>query len=211
MIDKISKLLNAIKEIKPYTITLMFIASILYVYRVDFSNALETKVFNKDVVMSSLSNDVAINKSLREFLNDTKSDRAYVFRFHNGIKYYNGTHKNKLSCDYEVVTEGTSREAKNLQDIPVTLYTDMIKTVVDDDFYYSNIDDMDDIVTKSEFRSQGVIGVKIAPYFRDGKLFAMIGVDYVKSVNDVDSFDKDRSIHIKEFKKRTEQIGKLLE
>ena len=58
---------------------------------------------NEDVVFNRLEGDVMVQDALYELMHDTNSDRAYIFRFHNGITYYDGSHKAKMSCDYEVV------------------------------------------------------------------------------------------------------------
>lgn len=57
---------------------------------------------------------------LSEIRLETKADRVSIFSFHNGGEYYSGKSMQKLSCSYEVVTPGVSRQQIALQNIPVS-------------------------------------------------------------------------------------------
>lgn len=108
-----------------------------------------------------------------------QSDRAYIFRFHNGVQYYNGSHKNKMSCDYEVARPGVSLEAQNLQDIPVTLFPFFIMETIKEKMFYKDISKIDDTRTRLALEEQGIKGIVAWPYYRDGVLFAIVGFDYI--------------------------------
>jgi hypothetical protein len=166
-----------------------------------------------DRVVNQLDGNLLVNTSLQTLMNETDADRAYVFRFHNGDAYYNGTHKNKFSCDYEVVKLGVERQAQRLQNIPVTLYPEFISQVIDNEMYYTDIDKIESIVLKSALKEQGIKSIAVAPYFRNGHLFAMIGVDYLTNTSDksIIDFNENSQNKINWFTNTVNQIGNLLE
>ena len=108
----------------------MFISGFLWLFNKPIINYTETALAKDDLVLGNIQNDVLINNALNDLMIDTKADRAYIFRFHNGITYYTGTHKARMSCDYEVVRRGISSEAQRLQNLPTALYVDWLSEVV---------------------------------------------------------------------------------
>ena len=209
MLGDLAKLFQYIKGIKPYTLTFLLIALTIYLFRDNISHLIDTRLLNNDRVVNQLEGNLLVINSLKELMEETDSDRAYIFRFHNGDAYYNGTHKNKFSCDYEVVKAGVARQAQNLQNIPVTLYPEFIDKVIKNKLYYKDIDSIDNLVLKTALKEQGIISIAVAPYFRNGNLFAMIGVDYIRKT-DSSKFDEDPSEAINKFTKKAQSIGELL-
>ena len=209
MLRDLAKLFQYIKGVKPYTLTFLLIALTIYLFRDNISHLIDTRLLNNDRVVNQLAGNILVSNSLNELMQETNSDRAYIFRFHNGDAYYNGTHKNKFSCDYEVVKAGVARQAQNLQNIPVTLYPEFIDKVIKNELYYKNIDSIENLVLKTALKEQGIIAIGVAPYFRDGNLFAMIGVDYIRKT-DSSKFDEDSESAINDFTKRAQSIGELL-
>ena len=59
-------------------------------------------------------------------MEEYEADRAYVYRFHNGINYYDGSHKVKSSIDFEVVANGIQPIGLFMQDIPTSLFADQM-------------------------------------------------------------------------------------
>ena len=109
-----------------------------------------------------------------------------------------------MSCDYEVVGKGISRQATILQDIPVTLFPTFIREVNADRMMYDDIDDIEDLRVQETLAQQGIKGLLVTPYRREGNLFAMIGIDYVVSSEPIDKID------LLEFKRIAKQIGDML-
>jgi len=60
----------------------------------------------------------------------TDSDRAYVFRFHNGMEFLPNNPAWKLSCTHEVVRHGVTYESPRLQGMLVSLIPDIIYPVI---------------------------------------------------------------------------------
>lgn len=210
--EKLKELLIVIKSLRWYTIIALFLGGIVYSFHTDIKRLIELKWTEEDVVLSSLENDLLIERALNTLLNETNSDRAYIFRFHNGVTYYNGTHKSKMSNDYEVVREGVTTQAEALQDLPTSLFLNWIKGVINLEMFVTDISEMEDLRVKYMLQQQGVEAIAVAPYYRDGKLFALIGVDYIRKQTtlEVDNFMSNQKEQKSKFLKRIQEIGDLL-
>jgi hypothetical protein len=182
----------------------LLFAGFMFIYKADIGFVIRHKVLQRDRIVTALDNDVHIANALQNILIEYKANRSYIFRFHNGVTYYNGTHKNKFSCDYEVVRKGTSRQATYLQDIPVTLFPTFIREVNAGRMSYEDIKDIDDLRVQETLAEQGIKGLVVVPYHRDGNLFAMIGVDYINTTEAIST------INLLEFKRKAKQIGNML-
>ena len=209
-IDAISNVLKSIRDLRYKTLLLFFVVFIIYLFQEELRHLFNTKVIDKDRIVLELDSHTLIDNTLNSLMVEAKADRAYIFRFHNGDAYYNGTHKNKMSCDYEVVTNGTSREAVNLQNMPVSLFSQFIKDVIALKMFHPDIATIKDVITKTELQRQGIKGIHAVPYYRDGKLFAIVGLDYVRDFGDVNSFIKNSQKEKDWLLDRAEQIGDLL-
>lgn len=60
----------------------------------------------------------------------TDADRAYVFRFHNGMEFLPSHPAWKVSCTHEVVKHGVTYESAKLQGILVSLIPKIISAVI---------------------------------------------------------------------------------
>ena len=145
-------------------------------------------------------------------MNKTGADRAYIFRFHNGVNYYNGKHKSKMSNDFEVTRAGISSEAQRLQDVPVGLYAKWIKDVINYRMMHPDVNEIKDVRTRLELQRQGINAIGVVPYYRKGKILALIGVDYVRPLDSAKlaCYLKDPKGSLEKFKSRANNIGDLL-
>lgn len=210
IINAVSNVLKSIRSLRYKTLLLFFLVFVVYLFQDELKYLFKTKVIDSDRIVLELDSHALIDNALKSLMVEAKADRAYIFRFHNGDAYYNGTHKNKMSCDYEVVTNGTSREAVRLQNMPVSLFSQFIKDVLILKMFYPDISNMQDVVTKSELERQGIKGITAVPYYRDGKLFAIVGLDYVRNLGDVNGFAKNSQKEKEWLLSKAEQIGDLL-
>ena len=206
------KILGLLNKSKWWLILILFLSFVINIFSNEIKRFIDLKLFNEDIVVNSLDNDILIDNALYELMGDFNADRAYIFRFHNGVTYYNGSHKSKMSCDYEVVENGISSEAQRLQDLPTGLYANWIKRVVQYKMFFIEIKDIEDFRTRNSLEAQGIKGIAVVPYYRDGKVLALIGVDFVKTVDEETKikYKKDYFMQINFFKKRTTAIGDLL-
>lgn len=210
--DKITTLIKSLKELRWYTATLLFLGVVLYSFHSEITRLIDLRIADKDIVVHAIENDLLIDKALSELLTKTDSDRAYIFRFHNGDTYYNGTHKSKMSNDYEVVRDGVVPQAQRLQNLPTSLYLPWIKETIDGKMFYTDIEGIKDLRVRYSLRSQGIKAIACAPYYRNGKLFAIIGIDYIRetTIEDKESFDSNKESAKDSFFEQTENIGSLL-
>lgn len=197
------KLIEILNRTKWWLILILFLVFIIETFKTEIRHFIDFKIMNEDVVFNRLEGDVMVQDALYELMHDTNSDRAYIFRFHNGITYYDGSHKAKMSCDYEVVRDGISEEAQRLQDLPVGLYANWILNVVNNRMIYDDVNKIQDIRVKVLLKKQGIKGIAVLPYYRDGKILALIGVDYVAQSNCT-------QIDVNQLKIKVKQIGDLL-
>lgn len=157
-----------------------------------------------------------INEDLVILLERMKSDRAYIFEFHNGSVYASQFPQWKLSQTYEKVKPGTSKEGKNLQDLPASLiWDDFLKplfTGVHTDalgctfinntksctlgcssnrsVYYFTVENMQISQIKTTFEIQGIFSLLISPIITyQNQIIGFVGVDYCEDIdveNDLD-------------------------
>ena len=210
--EKYKLLLEAINKTKWWIILLLFLGFLIDSFKTEVQYLVKYKLLDRDVIIERLDGDVLIEDALYDLMGRTGSDRAYIFRFHNGVNYYNGKHKSKMSNDFEVTREGISSEAQRLQDIPVGLYAKWIKDVINYRMIHPNIDDIDDVRTRLELKRQGVEAIAVVPYYRSGKILALIGIDYVRPLDSTKLayYLKDSKGSLEKFKSTVNEIGDLL-
>lgn len=191
-----SKIISSLKGSKWYLILAVFIGFFLYLFKAPVERIIDlsTEKYLKDVPQR-VNRDVVVSELLEELMYLSGADRAYIFRFHNGQNYFDGTHKLRMSCEYEVVGKGIEPQAKFLKDIPTSLYPEFISEVVNGTMYYEDIKDIKDATTRVTLRSQGINSIAVAPYYdNNNNLIAMIGVDYVgKKANKEIILDRQKS------------------
>ena len=205
-------LLEAINKTKWWIILLLFLGFIINSFKTEIQYLVEYKLLNKDVIIERLDGDVLIEDALYDLMNKTGADRAYIFRFHNGVNYYNGKHKSKMSNDFEVTRAGISSEAQRLQDVPVGLYAKWIKDVINYRMMHPDVNEIKDVRTRLELQRQGINAIGVVPYYRKGKILALIGVDYVRPLDSVKyhKYLKDTKGGLERFKVSANEIGNLL-
>tara|TARA_R110000764_G_scaffold21331_6_gene53909 strand:+ start:98 stop:736 length:639 start_codon:yes stop_codon:yes gene_type:complete len=210
--EKMKELLLVIRSFKGWVLVLMFFSGFLWLFNKPIIDYAESNIATKDLVLGNIKNDLLINDGLSELLDNTSADRAYIFRFHNGVTYYTGSHKSRMSCDYEVVSRGISSEAQRLQNIPTALYIDWISEVIANRMIHPDVNKVSDSRARQSLIQQGIKGLAVMPYYREGNLVALIGVDYVTTKD----FTKLKGMHLYNetekqiFKLKTQRIGDLL-
>ena len=210
--NKYRLLLDALNKTKWWVLLLIFNIYIINSFKTEIKYLINYKILNKDVIIERLDSDVLIENALYDLMEKTNSDRAYVFRFHNGVNYYNGEHKSKMSCDFEVTRAGISSEAQRLQDVPVGLYANWIKDVVNYKMIHPDVNEIKDVRTRLELQRQGINAIGVVPYYRKGKILALIGVDYVKPLDSIKykEYLQDPKAALERFKISANEIGNLL-
>lgn len=197
------KIIEVLNRTKWWLILILFFVFLIETFKTEIKHFIDFRLMNKDVVFNRLEGDVLVQDGLYELMQESNADRAYIFRFHNGVTYYDGTHKSKMSCDFEVVREGISEEAQRLQDLPVGLYANWILNVVNNRMIYDDVNKIQDSRVRILLKKQGIKSIAVMPYYRDGKILALIGIDYVTQLNNI-------PIETIKLKAKVNQIGNLL-
>jgi hypothetical protein len=202
MISNIKSILSELRKMKNIALILLFVGLVLYSYQPLITKVVEKKIEN-DPIKEDVNNNVLIQQMLNNLMLKYGSDRAYIFRFHNGVSFYDGKHKNHQSLTNEVCNRGISFENSNLQNLPTSLFPTFLQEVMLCRMVYSDIEEIKEEATKISLKNQGIKSLMIAPIFTDNKFVGYIGVDYVKESNPL-NFD------YKEFKCQTDEIGRML-
>ncbi len=206
--EKIKDLLLVIRSSRGWVLILMFVSGFLWLFNKPIIDYINVSLAKDDLVLSNIQNDVLINNALNDLMLETKADRAYIFRFHNGVTYYTGTHKARMSCDYEVVRRGISSEAQRLQNLPTALYVDWLSEVISNRMIHPDVNDVQDARAKQMLIQQGIRGIAVMPYYRNGNLISLIGIDYVSYRGK--GIDLSKINNLEGFKERIQKIGDLI-
>lgn len=121
--------------------------------------------------------------ALEYILKETGADRACVLEFHNGEHYFSGRSQQKLSCTYEAVSEGISVESNQLQNIRISNFHGLIKSISQEQtFRCRNVDEYnEDIGFRAFLQGKGVKSMFARPIKTlNGKIIGIIILEYVK-------------------------------
>ena len=201
-----SAILEQLRKTRTIALIIILIGFIAYIYQSAVTEVVTYKIKQpkpKDEIQTDIRNNVIIQQMLNDLMLSYKADRAYIFQFHNTIKYYDGTHRNHQSMTFEVCAKGISSEAYWLQNLPVSIYPMFLQEIMLERMNHSDINEIEEHTTKLQLQRQGIKSVVIAPYFKDGNFVAYIGLDFVKQEN-------DSLIDYNKFKSFTNQIGNIL-
>jgi len=200
--NNLKDILEQLRKMKVPVVLILLIAFILFYYKSLITDVVQTKI-KKDEIKHDIKNSILIHQMLNDLMLRYKADRGYIFRFHNGIMYYDGTHKNHQSLAYEVCNRGISSEAMQLQNLPTSLFPRFLQEIMLNKMCYTDINDIKENATRIALHEQGIKSLVACPVFKDGKFTAYIGLDFVK-----DTLGKD--FNYNDFKNQTDEIGNIL-
>ena len=77
---------------------------------------------------------------------------------------------------------------------------------------HPDVNEIKDVRTRLELQRQGINAIGVVPYYRKGKILALIGVDYVRPLDSVKyhKYLKDPKGGLERFKVSANEIGNLL-
>lgn len=113
--------------------------------------------------------------------------RAFILQRHNGGKFKSGKSMNKLSTTYEALEDGISREFKEYQNLPITLYARFIERVNKNDGIFPVVEDIDDILTRAFFSLRGVKSAVVFPIKRGSELLGVVGFEWTHRTHPMDN------------------------
>ena len=198
----INSILTFIRQEKRWWVILMiFLMGLSYAFKDVISKQLE-----KDPIPTQVKASTTVNKELSEAMVQSGASRVYVFQFHNGITFYTGQHAQRFSCTYEMVAEGISREAENLQNLQVSLFSWWINEVLSGRMTYYDIEDMADYTSRITLQQQGIRSIICRPLIHKGKVVGIVGMDFVGSNDDI----VNNPQFVRDFENMSSKIAKMI-
>jgi len=147
---------------------------------------------SKEKLMEQIKRDEIVHLAIRDVRRRYNADRVYIWQFHNGGSFYTTSPMQKLSITYERCSDGLERKAEKNQNHLITSFTSYIKDVMDNNMYFPDIEDMNDIGLRSLAYSSGTKGHCAVPiYDKDKHLVAILCLDWVFSEIPVEYLKKD--------------------
>jgi len=189
------------KEKRWWVLVMIFLMGLAYAFQDVIVKQLE-----KDPIPTQVQASTNINKQLGEVMVQSRASRVYVFQFHNGITFYTGQHAQRFSCTYEMVAEGISREAENLQNLQVSLFSWWINEVLSGRMTYYNIEDMADYTSRITLQQQGIKSIICRPLIHKGKVVGIVGMDFVGSNDDI----VNNPQFVRDFENMSSKIAKMI-
>jgi len=189
------------KEKRWWVLVMIFMMGLAYAFQDVIVKQLE-----KDPIPTQVQASTNINKQLGEVMVESGASRVYVFQFHNGITFYTGQHAQRFSCTYEMVAEGISREAENLQNLQVSLFSWWINEVLSGRMTYYNIEDMADYTSRITLQQQGIKSIICRPLIHKGKVVGIVGMDFVGNNDDI----VNNPQFVRDFENMSSKIAKMI-
>lgn len=137
--------------------------------------------FNK-TIPAMIQRDMEIYNQLFDIKAKTEADRVFIFQFHNGSYYTNSASQMKMSCTHEVVSEGISRESRNMQDLILSQFAAFTGELINESFVVLNRDNIDKYSFGMLLRSQGAKTAAFSLFTYDGIVEGFLGIVYLDDV-----------------------------
>ena len=198
-LNGLNQVLQTISKLKWWVIALLFIGFMSYIFKDTIKGLLQTP----DQVEQSINQSQLINDVLRQMMEEYEADRAYVYRFHNGINYYDGSHKVKSSIDFEVVANGIQPIGLFMQDIPTSLFADQMADIINERVLGISLEETQDKAASAVMVEFGISHAAALPFYdKRNKLVMVIGLDWVNK--------KEISFIEGRFRIYVDKIGRML-
>ena len=175
----VKEIVLALDKMRPFSVLTALVFVTIVLFQSDISRVIDVSVLGNNPVQADINNDVVVQERLIDAMNYVGSDRASILRFHNGIKYYSGGHKNRMSVDFEVVKKGIALQAYTRQDMNVTLYPWFIREIMLERMEYCDISKMPTTRAKIVLEQQGVKSIAAYPYYKDNVLVAVVIFEWI--------------------------------
>jgi len=143
---------------------------------------------NKDSLNEALKENTIVSEKLEKIREDHNADRAWIMQFHNGGNFYpTGKSIQKFSMCYETVDKGVYSIQSSFQNIPISLFSKSINTLLEKDIV--TVPDFKDdkiekygleyIAEENGCKSAYLVAIKSI----DGKFIGTLGIEYTKRKN----------------------------
>ena len=152
-----------------------------------YQEAHNIRNFDENLRASAIQN-TAINVELTKLLNETNSNRTYVFRYHNGLAAVSGVPFFFQTMTHEIISPGVSRVMRFEQHVPASMHM-----AVSNQFMRNRcaiVDHADSDVDSQNywyFQTRNAKSLVRCPIFMpNGDLFGFVGIDWVADMPEGD-------------------------
>jgi GAF domain len=137
-----------------------------------------------DNLKTSVETDNAISQTLDRILSQTNGQRAYVYRYHNGLAAISSVPFFFQTMTHESIAPGTSRLMQYEQRIPVGISMNINHAFVSGKCAtILNTDEDPQHQNYYFFQSRGARSLVRCPiYMSNGDLFGFVGVDFIREM-----------------------------
>lgn len=162
-----------------YVIAFHF-TSVISIYREAHSIA----TFGQDLMLSARQ-DQAVESRLKEVLEMSQGNRAYLYRYHNGLAAVNGVPFFFHTMTHEVISPGTTRAMQFEQRLPASINMALSNQFMRNRCSIIESTDKDvDSQNYWYFQQRSARSLVRCPIFMpNGDLFGFIGVDYLNEMD----------------------------
>lgn len=137
---------------------------------------------SKKRLVKQIEKDELVHFTLKEVRRKFHADRIYLIQFHNGGTFYTNAPMQKASVTYERCSDGLERVSDHLMHIFVSHYTWFIKNTIDEEMFYIDCEQIEDVATKALFRKFGTQATASVPiYDNSDQLISIMVMDWVFS------------------------------
>jgi thioredoxin-related protein len=168
---------------------------------------------SKKKLVKQIEKDELVHFTLKEIRRKFHADRIYLIQFHNGGTFYTNAPMQKASVTYERCSDGLERVSDHLMHIFVSHYTWFIKNTIDEEMFYIDCEQIEDVATKALFRKFGTQATASVPiYDNSDQLISIMVLDWVFSeIPNAFIKDEDFTTQFKEeMTADSESIGNLI-
>ena len=121
-----------------------------------------------------------IEAKLETLLGKVNANRAYIYLFHNGTRYYTGNHQIRVSAVVEVV-ENANPMIQTKQNLMIGLFPKIIDTLLNDGYAYMDMEKMPKYRPEKIFADLHSTKTWVAAPIEDGgKFIGVLALDYTR-------------------------------
>lgn len=181
-IEKINNLIKSIKNLPWWTMLILSGWLFIYLFSSQIGTTWDLRFNSEKQVVQNINKSTIVNQVLRQMMEEFKGDRAFVLRFHNGVNYYDGSHKVKSSMDYEVCAIGIEQIGLRMQDLPVSLFAGHMGQIIAGELIGVKSEDLNDPAAIALMKQYGISHEAALPFYnKNNQLIMIIGIDWVNN------------------------------
>ena len=168
---------------------------------------------SKKKLVKQIEKDELVHFSLREIRRKFHADRIYLIQFHNGGTFYTNSPMQKASVTFERCSDGIIRVSEHIYSVFVSHYNWLIKHTINNEMFYTDCEQIEDITTKALLRKFGTQSTAAVPiYDLQDQLVCIMVLDWVFSEvpNDFKDGDKFNEMFTNELTLDSESVSNLI-